>query len=238
MLELPSDYLSIFSCSHDCLNCCDHTYFSYLVKISPANCVLPAIFLGKTWFLKSFSLYYVCHVYDNNFLHCYLFSYSVFNEHQSNLVACVLLSFRNLWSLKSFWSLAASWAQVDSNYRPRAYQARALTCWAMSPRYRYHLGSPPYTIHLAFRVMSPPPSFKYPVPGCPASGWRWWDSNPWPPACRAGALPTELHPHVGYPSSSFILQWTLSSLSSSLKIEQHSFRLLSEKTWSLPSRSP
>ena len=27
--------------------------------------------------------------------------------------------------------------------------------------------------------------------------WRWWDSNPWPPACRAGALPTELHPHSG-----------------------------------------
>ena len=27
--------------------------------------------------------------------------------------------------------------------------------------------------------------------------WRWWDSNPWPPACRAGALPTELHPHKG-----------------------------------------
>ena len=28
-----------------------------------------------------------------------------------------------------------------------------------------------------------------------ACWWRWWDSNPWPPACRAGALPTELHPH-------------------------------------------
>ena len=28
--------------------------------------------------------------------------------------------------------------------------------------------------------------------------WRWWDSNPWPPACRAGALPTELHPHKGF----------------------------------------
>ena len=26
--------------------------------------------------------------------------------------------------------------------------------------------------------------------------WRWWDSNPWPPACRAGALPAELHPHL------------------------------------------
>ena len=28
--------------------------------------------------------------------------------------------------------------------------------------------------------------------------WRWWDSNPWPPACRAGALPAELHPHLGF----------------------------------------
>ena len=27
--------------------------------------------------------------------------------------------------------------------------------------------------------------------------WRWWDSNPWPSACRADALPTELHPHTG-----------------------------------------
>ena len=26
--------------------------------------------------------------------------------------------------------------------------------------------------------------------------WRWWGSNPWPPACRAGALPAELHPHI------------------------------------------
>ena len=24
--------------------------------------------------------------------------------------------------------------------------------------------------------------------------WRWWDSNPRPPACKAGALPAELHP--------------------------------------------
>ena len=26
--------------------------------------------------------------------------------------------------------------------------------------------------------------------------WRWRDSNSWPPACKAGALPTELHPHI------------------------------------------
>ena len=35
---------------------------------------------------------------------------------------------------------------------------------------------------------------------CKAFGfawWRWWDSNPWPPACRAGALPAELHPRYG-----------------------------------------
>ena len=38
--------------------------------------------------------------------------------------------------------------------------------------------------------------------------WRWGGSNSWPPACKAGALPAELHPHVrvslGF--SSFFLQ--------------------------------
>ena len=24
--------------------------------------------------------------------------------------------------------------------------------------------------------------------------WKWWDSNPQPPACKAGTLPIELHP--------------------------------------------
>ena len=50
------------------------------------------------------------------------------------------------------------WAQVDSNHRPRAYQARALTSWAMSP-------SDPFR-----------------------GWWRWAGSNRWPPACKAGAL--------------------------------------------------
>ena len=31
------------------------------------------------------------------------------------------------------FSMNVWWAQVDSNHRPRAYQARALTTWAMSP---------------------------------------------------------------------------------------------------------
>ena len=34
--------------------------------------------------------------------------------------------------------------------------------------------------------------------------WRWGDSNPWPPACRAGALPAELHPHIGFLGSLLI----------------------------------
>ena len=46
------------------------------------------------------------------------------------------LSFTVTWfTIKSLWRLiCSSWAQVDSNHRPRAYQARALTSWAMSPQ--------------------------------------------------------------------------------------------------------
>ena len=28
--------------------------------------------------------------------------------------------------------------------------------------------------------------------------WRWGESNSWPPACKAGALPAELHPHGAF----------------------------------------
>ena len=80
------------------------------------------------------------------------------------------------WSF--FVALATWWAQVDSNHRPRAYQARALTCWAMSP-FSYPCISSIFRLLWSFRFW-----------------WRWWDSNPWPPACRAGALPAELHPHI------------------------------------------
>ena len=84
------------------------------------------------------------------------------------------------------------WAQVGSNHRPLAYQASALACWAMSP----------------FSVL--PNWFSQPW-------WRWRDSNSWPPACRAGALPAELHPR------SFRFQGFLFR---TLKIEQ---RLTSSK---------
>ena len=67
------------------------------------------------------------------------------------------------------------WAQVGSNHRPLAYQASALACWAMSP---FSVLPNWFT---AFRMLN-------------IRWWRWRDSNSWPPACRAGALPTELHP--------------------------------------------
>ena len=30
----------------------------------------------------------------------------------------------------------------------------------------------------------------------PEVWWRWGESNSWPPACKAGALPAELHPQI------------------------------------------
>ena len=50
--------------------------------------------------------------------------------------------------------------------------------------------------------------------------WRWRDSNSWPPACKAGALPTELHPHLEYYKYSFwsgshLLSHTVTSIVSS-----------------------
>ena len=107
--------------------------------------------------------------------------YSVFNEHNIKRfrvftkfysMSSPLLCFRKVIKLASSTSVDW-WAQVDSNHRPRAYQARALTTWAMSPYVSFRCISFIFTHHW----------------------WRWRESNPWPPACRAGALPAELHPH-------------------------------------------
>ena len=172
-----------------------------------------------------------------------IISYSVFNEHWSfslsQLSLCFCIGFTVTQALVCIPVKPIKWAQVDSNHRPRAYQARALTCWAMSPRRQCR--SRTRTFFGLVLKFSPGPlllacsisSMKFALAlrnlfssllrfrACPVKAiglsvslawWRWWDSNPWPPACRAGALPTELHPHVGYPSSSYfvllLLQWT------------------------------
>ena len=77
---------------------------------------------------------------------------------------------------------------MDSNHRPHAYQACALTTWATN-RFLHSIGIGSSIIASAY-----------------TDWWRWWGSNPWPPACRAGALPAELHPRI----YGFVLfQWSV-----------------------------
>ena len=59
------------------------------------------------------------------------------------------------------------WAKMDSNHRPHDYQSCALASWAIGP----------YQLHFFL-------------------WWRLAGSNRWPPACKAGALPAELNPHL------------------------------------------
>ena len=100
----------------------------------------------------------------------------------------------------------AWWAQVDSNHRPRAYQARALTTWAMSPCKFFGVSRFLFTLFFLTLVFSTyfhlrgscSHSLTSSLAPATCRWWRWWESNPWPPACRAGALPAELHPHVGF----------------------------------------
>ena len=109
-------------------------------------------------------------------------------DYLSSSVRFLLKSFfysvvKDLWAVR-LWSV---W--MDSNHRPRAYQARALATWATNRNLTLRL----WFVHLFARF---------------TGWWRWRESNPWPPACRAGALPAELHPLTG------------DSDDSSLKIEQ------------------
>ena len=153
---------------------------------------------------------------------------------------------------------------MDSNHRPHAYQACALTSWAISPSLKSFDFSGDEEIRtldplLARQVLSqlsyipicsysdlsglflfsmkvfkpmdliepflfsakafkpmglsglePPTSRLSGVrsnqlsykPICHLWQWRWRDSNSRPPACKAGALPTELHPHNLAPTCS------------------------------------
>ena len=119
---------------------------------------------------------------SNNLSRLHEFSFSLHPlKLQQSDITTLLLSFDLM-----FFSFSANlllyavfkvlwWAQVDSNHRPHAYQACALTSWAMSPCQM----SRQYTSLLK-------------------KWWRWTGSNRWPPACKAGALPAELYPHIYY----------------------------------------
>ena len=119
----------------------------------------------------------------------------------------------------------ADWSVwMDSNHRPHAYQACALTTWATN-RFLCSLG-------IRLNHQSFPAGFEATTHRCTspflgpgtAGWWRWWGSNPWPPACRAGALPAELHPHVSLRVFSFLKDHFWSP-----KIEQQKFHTSSLK---------
>ena len=134
------------------------------------------------------------------------FLYSIFNEHKFQWLPSLKLRISltldslspHLRGLK-FQLFAvlpralapgtAGWSVwMDSNHRPHAYQACALTTWATN-RFLTHLVLGSSIIASAY-----------------TDWWRWWGSNPWPPACRAGALPAELHPRI----YGFVLfQWSV-----------------------------
>ena len=46
-----------------------------------------------------------------------------------------------------------------------------------------------------------------PVQGMVVDLWRRWDSNPRPPACKAGALPTELRPRATHSTGWSVTEW-------------------------------
>ena len=129
---------------------------------------------------------------DFNFRYC-----------RSFFLICITFAFHySIFKFRSLQDLSCWWAQVDSNHRPHAYQACALTTWAMRP----------FGFQCLFVPLCSLPKVSL------ERWWRWGGSNSWPPACKAGALPAELHPHMqglGTPLCCF-----KDTVSSILKIEQ------------------
>ena len=128
-----------------------------------------------------------------------LFSYLIFNVH----------------------CLSAWWAQVDSNHRPCAYQAHALTTWAMSP---YTL-CPPRLTFVSLSVLSYFSCFTSRSTTFPESllspfgWWRWRGSNPWTPCLQSRCSPNWATPPWS-PSSSSQKPWKLNNEFSSLPLRR------------------
>ena len=100
--------------------------------------------------------------------------YSIFNDHEPLLV---LGSEFNMESNPD--AHCASQVSLDDS---------TPSCRLSRHRETLHMASHPMHFSIFPNEAQAPPLKKW---------WRWWESNPWPPACRAGALPAELHPHIG-----------------------------------------
>ena len=126
-------YLSITSvCSLNCLS-----FFFKQIRV----CISTQLF-SSLW--KDFYLLFLAYISTIRF-NCNIFlpfrkNLFLFSKNSPLICSFLLkiyfipLSMIILRHTKCVW-----WAQVDSNHRPRAYQARALTTWAMSP-FRDFLG--------------------------------------------------------------------------------------------------
>ena len=131
--------------------------------------------IGKTWSfaLNSLSERFVfvlsiCFFILNSSL------YSIFNDHE------LLLELGREFNMESNPDAhSASQVSLDGS---------TPSCRSSRHRETLHMASHPMHFSIFSNEAQAPPLKKW---------WRWWESNPWPPACRAGALPAELHPHIG-----------------------------------------
>ena len=100
-------------------------------------------------------------------------SFNLLEEFNSSAQRIPYLLHSSFLTIHSKAKLLKWWAKVDSNHRPHDYQSCALASWAIGPRRRKYFST-------LVRFL----------------WWRLAGSNRWPPACKAGALPAELNPHV------------------------------------------
>ena len=104
-----------------------------------------------------------------------LFRYSIFKEQ---------LSLSDIWS---HWVLLVEMRRIE--LLTPCLQSRCSPSWATPPKYMVGTnGLEPSTSRLS-GVRSNHLSYA-------PLWWRLRESNPWPPACKAGALPAELNPRI------------------------------------------
>ena len=169
--------------------------FSFHLEISLFGEIVVNYPFGKT--LNSIDLVNLMSSVSVRF-NSFLFLYSIFNERKSPPIGVWLTTYRCTSPI--FGRPLAGWSVwMDSNHRPHAYQACALTTWATN---RYSLAQLVSVLPSCLSLLSLCEEWivkseevnllRFAV----KIWWRWWGSNPWPPACRAGALPAELYPRL------------------------------------------
>ena len=107
------------------------------------------------------------------------------------ILFCILLNTEFKTQFLKFWSLSSIkwWAEMDSKIQRliRLYVSLHFIHVVFNNMVGWN-GLEPSTSRLSAECSN---QLSYqPI------WWRWTGSNRWPPACKAGALPAELHPHL------------------------------------------